>query len=404
MTLGEQIQSLRKAAGLSQEELGDRLGVARQSVSKWESDTTVPELEKLIAISQLFGISMGALLGLEEPEGAAEELTQRELTAVEEIAKRLTPAGPAASQKHRPRAAIAAGAALLLAGVLLMGRMARMQEQLDQLQGRVAGINSDISGQISALTGQVRNILEEQDQLLAQWEHQIFEVDLAGETVTFQLTATPKEYHQGMTLLFSAAGAEFETVAVPGEEGEGHSFSARLTCPLKDGIALSVGLTDGETTLTQLLTQEWSLESDTQVSVHGRLNWSATGSADGPQRLTSLKLQAKFGPGAGYKTMSGYHEVTITKATFRLWKGNTLVWSAPWEDVERQQTVEMEIPHEGMTIEGGEKLMLSLLYTDSGGRTREVELDGMGWNDTDSSAEAAARQISGPYPWEEGQE
>ena len=43
MTLGERIQSLRKAAGLSQEELGDKLGVARQSVSKWESDTTIPE-------------------------------------------------------------------------------------------------------------------------------------------------------------------------------------------------------------------------------------------------------------------------------------------------------------------------------------------------------------------------
>ena len=47
MTLGEHIQALRKDAGLSQEELGEKLGVARQSVSKWESDTTIPELDKL---------------------------------------------------------------------------------------------------------------------------------------------------------------------------------------------------------------------------------------------------------------------------------------------------------------------------------------------------------------------
>ena len=92
MTLGEQIQSLRKAAGLSQEELGDKLGVARQSVSKWESDTTIPELDKLIAMSRLFGVTIGALLGLEESEGADHELTERELQALEAIARKLAPA------------------------------------------------------------------------------------------------------------------------------------------------------------------------------------------------------------------------------------------------------------------------------------------------------------------------
>ena len=125
MTLGEQIQSFRKTAGLSQEELGDKLGVARQSVSKWESDTTVPELDKLIAMSRLFGVSMGALLNLEEPEDTTEELTQRELTAVEEIAKRLAPpAQPAPPKKWGSRmAAGAAAAAAVIAGLLFVGRI-----------------------------------------------------------------------------------------------------------------------------------------------------------------------------------------------------------------------------------------------------------------------------------------
>ena len=179
MTLGEQIQSLRKTAGLSQEELGDKLGVARQSVSKWESDTTVPELDKLIAMSRLFGVSMGALLNLEEPEDTTEELTQRELTAVEEIAKRLAPPAQPAPPKRRGSrmAAGAAAAAVVIAGLLFVGRISRMQTQLDQLQGRVAGINSDISGQISSLAGQVRSSLEEQDQPLARSDYQIREMD-----------------------------------------------------------------------------------------------------------------------------------------------------------------------------------------------------------------------------------
>lgn len=405
MTLGEQIQSLRKTAGLSQEELGDKLGVARQSVSKWESDTTVPELDKLIAMSRLFGVSMGALLNLEEPEESTEELTQRELTAVEEIAKRLAPPSqPAPPKKWGSRmAAGAAAAAVVIAGLLFVGRISRMQTQLDQLQGRVAGINSDISGQISSLAGQVRSILEEQDQPLARSDYQIIEMDLAGGTVTFQLSATPKEYHEGMTAVFSAAGTEFKTVSVPGEEEGGHTFSARLTCPLKDGISLSVGFNDGQTTLTRLLGQEWSLESDTQVEVLGHLNWSASGGPDGPRRLTALSLRASYVSPPGYKDVSGYQNVTITEATFRLWKGDSLIWSAPWEDVDKSQlaSVEMEIPADGITLEDGEKLLLSLLYTDSGGRTQEVELNGLvGDLKDDSAVSQAAPRQNGPYPWE----
>ena len=68
-TLGRRIQEARKAAGLSQESLGERLGVSRQAVSKWEADAAVPELENLIAMSRIFGVTIGALLGV-EPEAA----------------------------------------------------------------------------------------------------------------------------------------------------------------------------------------------------------------------------------------------------------------------------------------------------------------------------------------------
>lgn len=66
MTIGQRIAQNRKNLGLSQEALGERLGVSRQSIYKWESDAALPEVEKLIALSRLFGISVGALLGVEE--------------------------------------------------------------------------------------------------------------------------------------------------------------------------------------------------------------------------------------------------------------------------------------------------------------------------------------------------
>ena len=66
MTLGQRIQKLRKGAGLTQEQLAERMGVTRQAVSKWESDGGVPELDTLIAMSRLFHVTIGQLLGVEE--------------------------------------------------------------------------------------------------------------------------------------------------------------------------------------------------------------------------------------------------------------------------------------------------------------------------------------------------
>lgn len=62
MTLGEKIYRLRSEQGLSQEAFGDSLGVSRQSVSKWETDQSQPELEKIVAISELCGVSTDYLL------------------------------------------------------------------------------------------------------------------------------------------------------------------------------------------------------------------------------------------------------------------------------------------------------------------------------------------------------
>lgn len=62
MTLGEKIYRLRTEQGFSQETFGEKLGVSRQSVSKWETDQSVPELDKIVAISDTFGVSTDYLL------------------------------------------------------------------------------------------------------------------------------------------------------------------------------------------------------------------------------------------------------------------------------------------------------------------------------------------------------
>ena len=62
MILAEKITTLRKQNGWSQEELAAKLNVSRQSVSKWESAASIPDLEKIIKLSQIFGVSTDYLL------------------------------------------------------------------------------------------------------------------------------------------------------------------------------------------------------------------------------------------------------------------------------------------------------------------------------------------------------
>ena len=66
MNFAEQLMTLRKQRGWSQEELGSRVGVTRQTVSKWEMGQSTPELEKLVELSRLFDMSIDRLVGLEE--------------------------------------------------------------------------------------------------------------------------------------------------------------------------------------------------------------------------------------------------------------------------------------------------------------------------------------------------
>lgn len=62
MILADKIVSLRKKAGWSQEDLAEKLGVTRQSVSKWEGAQSVPDMDKVVMISRLFGVSTDFLL------------------------------------------------------------------------------------------------------------------------------------------------------------------------------------------------------------------------------------------------------------------------------------------------------------------------------------------------------
>lgn len=73
MNLSTKIYELRKAKGMSQEKLAELVGVSRQSISKWESGETIPELERLVELSRIFEVTTDYLL----KPGEMDELTIR---------------------------------------------------------------------------------------------------------------------------------------------------------------------------------------------------------------------------------------------------------------------------------------------------------------------------------------
>ena len=87
MILADKIMQLRKKAGWSQEELAEQLGVTRQSVSKWEGAQSMPDMEKILQMSRLFGVSTDFLLKDEleaaEPDVAPDEPALRRVSMAE---------------------------------------------------------------------------------------------------------------------------------------------------------------------------------------------------------------------------------------------------------------------------------------------------------------------------------
>lgn len=76
MNLGNNIQLLRKNKKLSQEELAEKCNVSRQAITKWETEDSIPTLEKLIRLADIFDISLDELVGRSEENNSYEKLVE----------------------------------------------------------------------------------------------------------------------------------------------------------------------------------------------------------------------------------------------------------------------------------------------------------------------------------------
>ena len=388
MTLGQRIQQLRKEHGMSQEALGEQLGVSRQAISKWESDNTIPEIDKLIALAKLFGVSVGILLGVEEDDPsvpAAEELTDRELKAIEAIVSRYLEKTQQQKPKRKIWPIIIGWVVVLFLVFWFKGQLETLNGRLSNLQSNINSINSNVSSQINSMTGQIQDLLKEEANLLADYSHKVTAVDIMAGTLTMDIEVTPKNYTEGMELIFTADLLDTESVTVSGILSAGHTFCAEgWTIPLNDEIKLSASFGTDGSWQTQTLDTLVNWNSDTTLVVDANLTESG--------HLATYEWKPYW---ISKQRVSGYFvhkseasllaNVTVVDAQLELHKNGTNIKTVPLSLLPTEDLVRFSCPsfETSTLVQDGDKLTFVLTHTDNYGRQVSQGLEGVVFSQND---------------------
>lgn len=251
MTTGEKIAALRKEQGMSQEALGEKLGLSRQAVSKWEADQAVPTMDNLMELSRLFGVPVDTLL---RPD--AELVPKTEDTA--ENGNR-----PVKNVNRKWKIAAIAAAGLLCISVVCsavsLWRVIVMQNQIDQLRLQSGPSTIYYPDNTSA---------ENSD--LADWSENVTVDRQNTENLLVTVSAVPRSMLDGETAKFVVRSGD-QSWECDAEDNNG--YSGKLSVPFVDTFSVYLTLTgtNGETR-NILVTSEYDLEQRFRLSVTAHWN------------------------------------------------------------------------------------------------------------------------------------
>lgn len=297
MNIHLKIQELRKKAGLSQEALASQLGISRQAVSKWESGVSTPDIEKIVALSKIFGVSLSELLTGEKEETAPaempleappemivpdekyEELLQDHLLQIDAMLKN--------SKKKRLglRIGLALMAAILLLGYFIHHNreMHALEDNIKTLQSDMSGISSmrtDINHQIYSIRQEISDTLKQEYGMVADYNIDYRDMSFSDRTVILDIFASPRVWNNGDNIFFIVE-SQGERLNVEGNYENG-TATASVTAPLSDNIQVSACIISGGTTVQEKLDDIRSLLSLHLLDVdgHGSISSSHTDGSD----------------------------------------------------------------------------------------------------------------------------
>ena len=388
MTLGARIAALRKERGLSQEGLGELVGVSRQAVSKWELDSALPDVNNCVALSKAFGITLSQLLELEEePSAPGGELTEEQLAMVQAIAERYLASlpRPKSWRQRRKWPWVLAASVLLVLATVAAEWVQDLNRTVSSMSNEMVNVHDTVS---QAVEEQVNAALAEVTSLVKEKSWTLEEVDLEKNTVTVTLTAQLRRRTPDTPVVFTARSGG-ETVTAEGTDQGGQYFSAQITCPLSDDIRLSVAFQSEGEEHTEELSQVLQLEQDYAMRPTSYVRYAEPYTdkhlESGTQTRASLPQGTRVPLYMSLEVISqealAGKPVTVDMAAVGLFvNGEARDWTgldlskvqkprAGLEESWCRWEWEEEIPLDNQLLERGDELVLALYARDSYGRT-----------------------------------
>lgn len=262
MTTGEKIAALRREHKLSQEALGEKLGLSRQAVSKWEADQAVPTMDNLMELSRLFGVPVDTLLRPDAPFPAPP--AEKNSTDA--------PAAPETPHKgvslSRGKILAIGGAALLCVSLALnavcLYQIAQLKGEVQALRVQAGNVNTVYYPGTDADTG---DFAESSEHMTLDPEN--------TEQLIVTFSAVPRVASDGETAKFLLRGSE-QSWECEAEDDAGGGYRGSLTIPMVDEYSVYLVLTDRNGgTRNLLIASESDIENRFTIDVQAY--WSSGG-------------------------------------------------------------------------------------------------------------------------------
>ncbi len=287
MTIGQRIAELRKRAGLSQEALGEELGVSRQAISKWESDAALPDVDKLIGLARKFNVTVGWLLGVEELPAPAQPQensgTGAQTTEVLEqyLAKLSQPQKLPPKWKKQLIVVLFAVAAclvfLIVRVVNLQGELSGVRSTVNNLSNQLSYVQNSVVNIDTNITERVQTALNEEYGLLTYYDLKLVDVDYQANTARLLFTGvlreTPADPDALSFYLLQGNGTCVYADEQSWDAASG-TYTGTITAPLENGLSYYFSTGDKRTSLNTYSFAD--LESCTKISLDVNLNFGFT--------------------------------------------------------------------------------------------------------------------------------
>lgn len=244
MKFDENLRAFRKQKEFSQEYLAEKMNVSRQTISKWENGTAMPDLKKLTDLASLFDVSMDELLGTSAPDYKTSVSDNAELENLKQIFDEY-------KAKNKKMTIIFSAVSTVLV-VALIFTTVNLSNSIANLQSRV---NSLPSGQVI-----YQNDGDDDSSILCDVDCFVSKVDKENpDKVEMTFTYAPKTYVKGTSVKFVVTDALKSTDPQTTFEAElsGNSFCAVIPIKMSGSNTVNISVDDGKNVTSEQMDIDW---------------------------------------------------------------------------------------------------------------------------------------------------